>query len=40
MKAMTNNNWKKEGYLGPHSPILKSGNVQSMVFKSGDVGPF
>jgi len=31
---------KQQGYLGPYSPILKPGDVQSMVFKSSDVGPF
>jgi len=31
---------KQQGYLGSHSSILKPGDIQSMVFKSGDVGPF
>ena len=31
---------KQQGYLGPHSPILKPSNVQSIVFKSNDVRPF
>jgi len=30
----------ERGFLGPHSPILKVGDVQTMCFKEGDVGPF
>ena len=29
----------QQGYLGPHSPKLQVGDIQSMVFKSDDVGP-
>ena len=29
-----------ETYLGPHSPLLQVGDVQSMVFCEGDAGPF
>ena len=28
------------GYLGPYSPSLNVGDVQSMWFKPGDIGPF
>jgi hypothetical protein len=28
------------GFLGPHSPCLKVGDIQSMVFVEGDEGPF
>jgi hypothetical protein len=29
-----------DGYLGPYSKVLKPSDVQSMVFKESDVGPF
>ena len=31
---------QEEGYLGSHSPVLKVGNVQSLVFKETDSGPW
>ena len=31
---------QKDGYLGPHSPVLNVGNVQLMYFKPKDTGPF
>jgi hypothetical protein len=31
---------QQDGYLGPHSPKLRQGDVQSMIFNPGDNGPF
>ncbi|KAI2511392.1 hypothetical protein MHU86_3003 [Fragilaria crotonensis] len=31
---------KEDGFLGPHSPQLRVGDTQSLVFKIGDSGPF
>ena len=31
---------QEEGYLGPHSPILKAGDTQSLVYLEGDSGPW
>jgi hypothetical protein len=28
------------GYLGPHSPVLKVGDIQQMIFQENDDGPF
>lgn len=29
-----------KGYLGPHSPVLKVGDTQSLIFKAEDCGPW
>jgi hypothetical protein len=31
---------EEKGYLGPHSPVLQVGDIQHMVFKETDAGPF
>ena len=31
---------EKVGYLGPHSPLLKVGDIQKMCFEEGDDGPY
>ena len=31
---------QEEGFLGPHSPSLKVGDIQSMVFQETDIGPY
>jgi hypothetical protein len=28
------------GYLGPHSPLLKVGDTQRMIFQEEDAGPY
>jgi hypothetical protein len=30
----------KIGYLGPHSPLLKVGDTQRMIFQEEDDGPY
>ncbi|KAI2503269.1 hypothetical protein MHU86_11206 [Fragilaria crotonensis] len=31
---------QEEGYLGPYSPVLRVGDVQSLIFKDTDSGPW
>ena len=31
---------EEKGYLGPHSPVLRVGDIQHMVFQETDAGPF
>jgi len=31
---------KEDGFLGPHSPQLRVGDTQSLIFKDNDSGPF